>query len=128
MSKRFHIGALLSVTQDILLRPIGDVYRVIDYVTGQPHMTHQLIRAKDEITPHLVAQHPWLAGITVPEWVCDEPTVSDFLAEIATEHGRYHEVAPLSFGAYVGREPVAELEEMVGKDRVIRVEIPRSES
>lgn len=125
-TKSFHLGDLLSVTQDKLVSPnhIGGVYAVVDFVTGQPHWTHQLPRACGEVRPELLRQHPWLDGIIPPDSVCDEPTVLAWLAEVVTLYGEVHEVAPMPPGAYVGREPISELGEMIGRDRVIPVVVP----
>lgn len=130
MTEQFHIGDLLTVTTDRLLSPshVDGLYRIVDYVTGVPHFTHQLPRGADACKPHLLKQHPWLAEVTVPDWVDSQETVARFLAQVSASYGEYHDVEPLPFGAYVGREPLAEMEEMVGKDRVIPVVLPDNDS
>jgi hypothetical protein len=59
-TKRYHVGGLLSVTDGRLVSPthINGVYDVVDFVTGQAHMTHQLGRACDQVKPWLLRQHP----------------------------------------------------------------------
>ena len=126
MSQKFHLGDLLSVTDGHLVSPdhIDGVYRIIDYTTGIPHFTHQLPRGAEACKPYLIEQHPWLSKITVPGTLRGESEVASWLAGSVAEYGEFHEVNPLPFGVYVGREPFAELEELVGKDRIIPVEIP----
>lgn len=112
-SRAFHLGDLVSVVTHCLVSPdhIGGVYNVVDYVTGEDHMTHQLPRVVDVVAPWLIDQHPWLALVSVPDWVRDRPTVDRWLSGEVAIHGEYHEVKPMPFGAYVGREPIAELRE-----------------
>jgi len=118
--QRFHLGDLLSVTDGHLVSPshMDGVHRIIDYVTGVPHFTHQLPRGAEVVKPWLLEQHPWLAGITVPDDLRGNADVDEFLESVVSQYGEFHDVTPLPFGAYVGREPIAELEEMVGSDRV----------
>lgn len=137
-ARSFHLGDLVSVVTGRLVSPnhIGGVYDVCDFITGEQHMTHQLPRACDAVKPWLFEQLPWLADITVPEF--DIPSgasredsmriVLDWLAGPAAQYGEQHEVKPLPFGAYVGREPIAELREMAPHAQIIAVEAPRSES
>jgi hypothetical protein len=63
-SRAFHLGDLLSVTTGILvsLDHIGGVYRVVDFVTGQQHMTHQLPRACGVVNPWLLHSTRGSAG------------------------------------------------------------------
>lgn len=125
MTERFHLGDLLSITTGCLVSPdhIGGVYRVVDGVTGQQHMTHQLPRAAQVVRPWLLGQHPWLADIPTPEGLRGEDDVKAWLVPLVAEYGEFHDVEPMPLGMYVGREPIAEAEEMVGKDRVITLEI-----
>lgn len=135
-TRSFHIGDLLTVSDGRLVSPnhIGGVYEVVDFVTGQQHMTHQLGRAAEAIRPWLLGQHPWLADVqftyVIPDGASNEQAadiIATWLAGEAAVHGEFHEVEPMPFGGYVGRDPIAELVEMVGPDRVIAVELPGDE-
>lgn len=124
MTKTFHLGDLLSVTDGHLVSPdhIGGVYNVVDFVTGEKHMTHQLPRACDVVKPWLLEQHPWLADITVPDDLRSKEAVESWLAVATESHGSFHAVEPMPFGMYVGREPIAELQEMAPHAQIIEVE------
>lgn len=113
MTDRFHLGDLLSITDGRLLSPdhIDGVYRIVDHVTGEKHMTHQLPRAAETIRPWLIEQLPWLDGLGPPQGA-DGPDMIAWLSWATGEHGEFHEVEPMPFGMYVGREPFAEAEEM----------------
>jgi len=123
-TKSFHIGDLISVVTHRLVSPdhIGGVYNVVDYVTGEEHMTHQLPRVVDVVAPWLVGQHPWLGDIEVPAGLRGEEDVYQWLAQAVAEHGERHEVKPMPFGMYVGREPIAEFREKNPNATVIEIE------
>lgn len=133
MGKSFHVGDLLSVTDGRLVSPdhIGGVYAAVDFVTGQAHMTHQLGRACDVVKPWLLEQHPWLAdvefGYKIPAAASNDDAmmiIMAWLARVAAEHGEHHDVEPMPFGMYVGREPIAELREMAPHAQIIGVDVP----
>jgi len=126
---RFHIGDLLSITDGRLLSPdhMDGIYRLIDHVTGQPHFTHQLPRAAGPVKAWLIQQFPWLDGLG-PDQDADLTGMMTWLSQAGAEHGEFHDVEPMPLGMYVGREPIAELMEMVGEDRVIVVQARGDES
>lgn len=131
--REFHIGDLISVVTGRLVSPnhVRGVYEVCDFVTGEAHMTHQLPRACDVVRPWLLEQHPWLAEIEVPEF--DMPShvsqedaariVAEWLAGPVAQYGEMREVAPMPFGMYVGREPIAEMCEMAPHAQIVIVEL-----
>lgn len=125
MTRTFHLGDLVSVVTGRLVSPrlMDGVYDVVDYVTGQAHYTHQLPRACKEIAPELIRQHPWLARVTVPEWVDNDESCARWLRRVTERWGTNHEVEPLPLGAYVGREPIAELREKAPQAEIIAAEI-----
>lgn len=132
MSKSFHLGDLVSVYTGTLVSPdhIGGVYNVCDFVGGQAHMTHQLPRASQAIRPWLLAQHPWLSDVEVNLDIPDGADrdeawliVSTWLGQATARWGEHHEVEAMPFGMYVGREPIAELQEMAPHARVITLDV-----
>lgn len=124
-SKTFPLGDLLTATTgSILVDRLSRVRELVDHVTGYRHHGHQVRAALPVVREHLMEQHPWLAEITVPRAVNSEATARGFLDATALVFGAEHEVEQMPFGAYVGRESKAEMEEMVGKDRVIPVVLP----
>src|SRR5881628_376125 len=98
MSIKFHIGDLLSVTDGRLLSPdhVAGVHKLLDHMTGDVLMTHQLPLAADAMTPELLQQHPWLKDFGPPE----NAELADLMAWLdwaVKEHGEFHDVeaAPL---------------------------------
>jgi hypothetical protein len=124
-TRQFHLGDLLSITDGRLVSPrhIDGVYDVVDYVTGQQHMTHQLPRAAEAIRPWLLRQHPWLADVVIPGTLDSQATVTAWLAEVTPALGECHEVRAMPLGMYVGREPISELREMAPHAQIIGVEV-----
>lgn len=113
------LGDVLSVVTGRLVSRdhIGGVYRVCDFMTGEANFTHQLPRVSETIAPAIVAQHPWLAEIEVPQW--SEPTketVYAWLDSVEAEHGATVSLVPLA--EYDAPNPIEELCDMVGPERV----------
>lgn len=128
VTRSFHVGDLLSVTDGRLVSPdhIAGVYRVIDFVTGEEHMTHQLPRASRVVGPWILNQHPWLADVEfdfdIPDSASSDEArgiVAAWLANAAAKHGERHDVEQMPLGMYVGRDPIAELSEMAPHAEII---------
>ncbi|MER7280561.1 hypothetical protein ABT369_39590 [Dactylosporangium sp. NPDC000244] len=103
-TKTFHIGDILSVTSGIFCTPngMGGLYDILNWMTGDDLMTHQLPRASRECAPDLRRQHPDLAGVSVPGFSGE----AEGLAWIAWQvqiFGETREVAPLTAGDRMGR-------------------------
>ena len=120
--KEFHISDVLSISHDILVstRHVEGVYDILNFMTNDNLFTHQLPRAGRECKPWLLRQHPQLAnvsseGIGRDNW---EP----WLAEQVEKFGEYLTVERIPRDDHSHRDPLAELEDMVGKDRVVVVE------
>lgn len=120
-TRKFPIDAVLSVTTGMLLTELGDVYKVIDFLSGQVHMTHQLPAAQRRLTPVIYAQFPRINGVEPPlipkdktktapddEWVVDRHRYGLWLREVKQVHGATLELTPLPEGGY---------ERMMGEDR-----------
>jgi len=109
----FDLGAVLSVTTGILLCPIGDVYEILNFLTGDNLFTHQLLRAEESCKPHILQQHPGLkevdtSGVTEENWEA-------FLLEQKQRLGDIVPLVPLD--EWKSRDAVEELVEMVGEDK-----------
>lgn len=111
MSKRFHLGDVLSITTGRLVAPghVGAVYDLLSFMTGDNLFTHQLARAADECEPDLLRQHPQLAEIELPEQFEDEDHVETWLAEQAARYGEHLDVIPLARGDHTDIDPLQEL-------------------
>ncbi len=65
MKKRtFEIETVLTITTGRLVCPIGDVYDILNFLTRDNLMTHQLPRAGRECAPWLLRWFPDLGKVT----------------------------------------------------------------
>lgn len=125
-TKTFRLGAVLSVTTGTLLCEIGDVYAILNHMTGDNLFTHQLPRAMRECRPFLLRQFPSLPHAS-PEDVGPENWARWLHARIQ-EHGDSFDVAPIPPQQHDRIDPLTELAGMVGPDRVAVVVAPNKNS
>src|SRR5262245_15740345 len=92
----FHLSVLVTATSGIFVcvGGIGDLYKLLDYMTGDSLMTHQLPLASEAVKPDLLAQHPWLAEIEGMDTVHDEATLTAWLAAVVPQYGEWHQCTP----------------------------------
>ncbi|MCX4809035.1 hypothetical protein OG601_47120 [Streptomyces sp. NBC_01239] len=124
-TRLYALADILTMTTGRLLstRGIEAVYNIANWMTGDSLMTHQLPRAADICGPALLAQHPRLADVVPPEGI-DAPDLMAWLADTERQHGQELPVAPLPDGAWEHRNPIEELCDMVGPERVIVATLP----
>jgi hypothetical protein len=128
MNRFFDLGDVLSISTGCLCsqRHIAGVYDILDYMTGESLMTHQLPRAAVACAPAIIAQHPGLASVTVPEWdrAGDvKAQVHAWVERMKIEHGDQLPIAPLSEWHHIN--PLQELVELTERpDRIVVVEVP----
>lgn len=124
-TQAFHIGDLLSISTGALVSPehIGGVYKILNYLTGDNLMTHQLPLACNAVRPDLLQQHPWLTDVVAPEFDGGEAQVKAWVEEQGTAHGFLHPLTavPQSWGQH---DPITDLFNMNPNARVIAVEVP----
>ena len=130
-TKTFRLGHVLYVTTGILAcegeaHPIDGVYKILDFMTGASNFTHQLPRVRKECTPHLLAQFPQLSAVT-KEGVGPHNYLA-WLEDAKTRFGDAFDVASLPAGQHEAREPLSELIEMIGPERVIPIVIGNGET
>lgn len=115
MTREFDLGDVLTITTGIMLSPrrIDGVYDILNYMTGDNLFTHQLPRAAEECHAPLLAQHPQLADVVVPEF--DSATNEDaatavflWLAKLEKTLGSRLAVEPLADGEHTRIDPLAE--------------------
>ena len=138
--KTFPLGAVLSVTTGRLLCDIGVVYEILNHVTGDSLFTHVLPRACRFASPLIKAQYPELDRASKPEHLAKLDTLlTDATARNAPpmvackmwlewmqEPGvcglKSEYVIASHADAWLIRDPIQELESMVGAEKVIVVE------
>ena len=126
-TRPFHLGDILSVTTGRLVSPrhIDGVYDILNFMTGDNLFTHQLPRASRECEGPLLAQHPDLASVEVPEDFDGKEDVDRWLAEQVAVYGEMRDVAPLAAEEHTHIDPVTEIRQMAPHAEVITVEVPQ---
>ena len=123
-TRTFHIGDILSVTTHRLVSPrhMDGVYDILNWMTGDNLFTHQLPRAVDECAPSLLAQHPQLADVEVPDDFGDsEAAVRDWLETQMAWLGTMLPVAPLLAEDHTRIDPITEMRIVAPQAEIIGV-------
>jgi hypothetical protein len=125
MSRSYPLADILSVTTGRLLsrQHMAGIYNILNDLTGDDLFTHQLPRAMDACRPAVLAQHPQLDGVTPPEDI-DVPDLMAWLLHAERRFGEELTVEPLAPGAWERLNPIEELCDMVGADRVVVATMP----
>lgn len=125
MSRTYPLADILSVTTGRLLSRdrMGGIYNILNGLTGDNLFTHQLPRAMDACRPLVIAQHPQLVGVEPPEGL-DVPDLMAWLLDAERQFGQELPVEPLAPGAWERRNPIEELCDMFGAERVVVATIP----
>jgi len=120
----FPLSDILSVTTGRLLSRDGidGVYRILSHLTGDQIMIEpQIPRALDACQPQVLAQHPQLLGVT-PRTNAEIEHIGTWLDEQEARFGASLPVAPID--GWERRNPIVELAERLGPERVIPVVLP----
>jgi hypothetical protein len=125
-ARAFHLGDVLTITTGALVSPrhIDGVYDILNWMTGDSLFTHQLPRAMDECQGPLLAQHPDLAAITLPDFGDGKAAVYAWLAGQVAVYGETRAVAPLDPADHTRMDPITELRKMAPHAEIITVEVP----
>lgn len=128
MTQRLYgLDDILSITTGRLLsrRHVAGLCDILNHMTGDNLMTHQLPRAATACGPALLDQHPKLRSVEPPSG--DSITQEELLAwldQTEEKYGKTLPVQPLAPGAWEIRDPIEELSEMRGSKPVVVVEVP----
>lgn len=127
-TREFHLGDILTITTGRLVSPrhIDGVYDILNFMTGDSLFTHQLPRGMEECQGPLLAQHPDLAGVAVPDDFGDDPEtgVKAWLAEQVAVYGEMRAVAPLAADEHTHIDPFTEMRKMAPHAEIIGVVVP----
>jgi len=126
MNREFHITALVTAATGTFICRDGfsALHELLDYMTGDELLTHQLVLAAGAIKPDLYEQHPWLSDVTGVETVKDEATLETWTAAAAARWGEWHRLVP-NPAAWGSHDPIEDFVALGGRrDRVIPVALP----
>lgn len=108
-SRMFPLGSVLSVTTGrFLADDLDQVYDILNFLTGDSLITHQLPRAIRTAQPYVLIQYPGLRGVEPPQ-DASSGEVFLWLAETKKRFGVALPVAPLPPGVWEHLHPLEEL-------------------
>ena len=110
----FDLGTVLSITTSVLLTNIDNVYKILDYMTGDELFTHQLPRVSDEMKPVIFEQYPQLkevdaSKVTSLNW-------KEFLDKQTEKYGNSFPITPCGLWEHKKIDAQEELVDMLGGD------------
>ena len=121
--RMFPLRTILTVTTGLLLtnrrgpqdNGIGDLYEILDWMTGDAAHTHQLPRFADECRPEILKQHPVLDDPGIRAHLEDardaggDEAIEMALSGFAAAYGAELPLRKLPEGVHAAVHPVAEL-------------------
>lgn len=124
--KDFHIGDIITITSGCMvsLKGIGGVYEILNWMTGENHLTHQLPRASRQCEPILKDLYPDLATIVIPNFdhVPEIDQAGHWYDWLGQQVVKFGETLPVpKIIGHTAVDPIAELFEMKGAENVIIV-------
>lgn len=119
MKKKFHLGDILTVTTGKLVAPrmMEAVYEILNFLTQDNLYTHQIPRALRFCGPLLLEQLPQLKEVDSSN--LNASNAWDWLDKQVARYGEHLEIESLPEGSWTQKDPIAEIVEMVGPERVI---------
>lgn len=118
--KKFPLNQVLIVLTGRLLGKMSEVYEILNYMTGDKIYTHQIGRALEAAKPAILAQYPILANVDENDYEAEN--WKEWLDKQYSLFPSEYELIPLN--NWESRDPIQELAEMVGEEKVIPVVIP----
>lgn len=120
----FTLGQIISVSHDKLMCDISGVYRILNFLTNDNLFTHQLPRACRECKPWLLYRHKWLREIDLS--TVNSNNWQEVLSKLEDKYGSRFELERIPRDDHDYNNPLTELEEMVGKEKVIVIKVDRN--
>ena len=119
-TKRFSTLAILSVTQDRLLCDIGELYKLLGWMTDDQPCTHQLPRFADECKPWLLRMYPQLADADDEiDKECEAGRAQAVMKSMVDRFGATLEIHKVPRDDHERKNPYDELVAMRGTDEGI---------
>jgi hypothetical protein len=123
-TKDFHVSDVLSITTGRLLstRHMEGIYDILNFMTNDDLMTHQLPRAMEQCQPFIFEQHPQLKNLSVDEFETDDG-VRNWVEEQGKKFGHMLKIEQIPSNKYEHRDPIKEAVEMCGAEKIMVVPV-----
>lgn len=136
VTKKFSLATILTITTSRFLCSFDELYGILGFMTDSEPMTHQLPRVGDECRPYLFEWFPELVAASNDTGSLDglleadttrekKQAIATFLSQLQTKYPDLkseYTVDRIPEHAHVERNPIEELEEMVGPEKVVVVQ------
>ena len=119
--RAFPAGVVLTAMTGRMLCSVGELYDVLNFLTQDKLYTHQLVRASKECAPWLRRWFPQLAELDTS--VVTPENWRAWLDEAIAKVGSSFTLRPIPRDDHDVRDPIEELVEIVGPDKVIVVKV-----
>jgi hypothetical protein len=120
-TKAFPTDAVLSAVTGVLVSPIGGIYEVLSWMTGESVYTHQLPRIGKEAAQVVLALHPELAQAYAEVKEVNPDNWRHWRDTWIARYGATLSVPKLTIDQHERIDPISELAESVHPDRIIVV-------
>lgn len=124
---KFKLVTILSITSGYHCLDIDDRFEILSYMTNQKLFAHQLDRATPTCKKHLIALYPELSQL--PENTGKErltpAEINAYITMMIKKLGDELDVTPLPLGTFEYIDPVTELRNIMGNDRVVIINIDK---
>lgn len=121
----FPTSVILSVVYDRLLCKIDDVYRILNFVTGDSIYTHQIPRACRTVSPWILQGLPQLR-----DWKSSEINTQNWQSYVKLASEKFGErllVKKMPRSMWTHIDAVEEAKAMVGDENVIALNVEPGE-
>lgn len=120
-TQTFPLADVLGTITGRLLGKIDGIYRVSEFMSGEPVWTHQLPRVGKEIRPVVLRQHPQIAPVIDEAEAVTPDNWATILSGWIDRFGQTITLRPMSADDHESIDPHSELAEMVHPDRIVVV-------
>ena len=120
-TREFSTAGVLSTITGTLISPIGDVYEVLNWMTGESCFTHQLPRIAREARPVLVAMYPMLQQAIEEAVLITPENYTEWRDRWIDRYGPTIAVPKFTIETHERIDPISELAERFPPDRIVVV-------
>lgn len=122
-AETFPLADVLGTITGMLLGKMEGIYRVSQFMCGEPVWTHQLPRIGREIRPVVLRQHPQLAPIIQEAKAVTSENWQSMLEGWVERFGPTITLQPMGTDDHESIDPISELAEKVHPDRILPVKL-----
>ncbi len=124
-TKEFATEDVLSAVVGVLVseRGMGSVYEVLNWMSGESLMTHQIVRVMKEARPVMFAAYPVLAEAMADSHSCNRETWEQWRDAWVDKIGPVISVVKLTEDTHERIDPISEEAEVFHPSKVITIDL-----